>query len=417
MKGGTSKELRVLKGILDFQEVMSLFSRRFRTFLAALVFSLLSFIPVVSQNLPLDAAAKLLPDRLGDFRAASPVTSRSKEFLENGIERTGTTSAVGRNYLSKDGRRFSVTLVTTVSDSAAYALLTEAKVRTEGAGNNHRTTNAGIGTSSFSLWNGLANNLSFFKGRVYASLYDEGKARDEQPLATFGKTLADTLDKGTGEIPVLVKHLPDWQNVQSRVLYTVNPEPLKTLFSNQPVLDAVSFTGGAEAVVADYDTQRLVIVEFNTASLATDNDQRITARLQELRAQGQTVPSAYRRVGNYAVFVFDAPSPEAANQLIDQVKYQQVVQWLGENPFAYEQATREFTETTLGVFVAVVKASGLALVGSLAVGGFFGALLFSIRRAQQRAKEAYSDSDAMLRLNLDELTPESDPARLLGRGH
>jgi len=99
------------------------------------------------------------------------------------------------------------------------------------------------------------------------------------------------------------------------------------------------------------------------------------------------------------------------------VKYQQVVQWLGENPFAYEQATREFTETTLGVFVAVVKASGLALVGCLAVGGFFGALLFSLRRAQQRAKEAYSDSDAMLRLNLDELTPESDPARLLGRGN
>jgi uncharacterized protein (DUF1330 family) len=179
----------------------------------------------------------------------------------------------------------------------------------------------------------------------------------------------------------------------------------------------VSFEGGAEAVVANYDTQRLVIIEFNTASLATDNNQRITARIQELRNQGQPVPTAYRRVGNYAVFVFDAPSEQAANQLIDQVKYQQVVQWLGENPFAYEQATREFTETTLGVFVAVVKASGLALVTCFAVGGFLGALLFSFRRAQQRAKEAYSDSDAMLRLNLDELTPESDPARLLRRGN
>jgi len=129
------------------------------------------------------------------------------------------------------------------------------------------------------------------------------------------------------------------------------------------------------------------------------------------------MPTAYRRVGNYAVFAFDAPSEQAANQLIDQVKYQQVVQWLGEDPFVYERATREFTETTLGVFVSVVKASGLALVSCLVIGGFFGALLFSLRRAQQRAKEAYSDSDAMLRLNLDELTPESDPARLLGRGH
>ena len=395
---------------------MSLFSRRFRTFLAALVFSLLSFVPVVSQNLPTDPA-KLLPDRLGDFRAAGPLASREKEFLENVIEHAGVISAAGRNYVSKDGRRFSVTLVTTVSDSAAYALLTEAKLKAEDAGNENATTNPGIGTSSFSLSNGLANNVSFFKGRVYASLYEEGKARNEQPLANLGQTLADTLDKGAGEIPVLVKHLPDWQNVQSRVLYAVSQNTLKDQFSNQSVLSAISFEGGAEAVVANYGAQKLVVVEFNTASLATDNDQHITARLQELRAQGQPVPSAYRRIGNYAVFVFDATSQEAANQLIDQVKYQQVVQWLGENPFAYEQATREFTETTLGVFVAVVKASGLALAGCLAVGGFFGALLFSLRRAQQRAKEAYSDSDAMLRLNLDELTPESDPARLLGRGN
>jgi hypothetical protein len=121
-------------------------------------------------------------------------------------------------------------------------------------------------------------------------------------------------------------------------------------------------------------------------------------------------------VGNYAVFVFDAPSEPVGNELIDQVKYQQVVQWLGDNPYAYEEATREFTETTLGVFVSVVKASGLALVTCFAVGGFFGALLFSRRRARQRNVEAYTDAGGMLRLNLDEMTPEIDPARLIGPG-
>jgi hypothetical protein len=279
------------------------------------------------------------------------------------------------------------------------------------------TSTTNVGTADFSYWDSLHNRLSFFKGKVFASVQDDGKSRDMTAITNFATALAGMLDKGDGEIPVLVKHLPDWQNVQSRVLYAVSPDTLKTASGNQPVFDVVSFEGGAEAVVANYDTQRLVIIEFNTASLATDNNQRITARIQELRNQGQPVPTAYRRVGNYAVFVFDAPSEQAANQLIDQVKYQQVVQWLGENPFAYEQATREFTETTLGVFVAVVKASGLALVTCFAVGGFLGALLFSFRRAQQRAKEAYSDSDAMLRLNLDELTPESDPARLLRRGN
>jgi hypothetical protein len=151
--------------------------------------------------------------------------------------------------------------------------------------------------------------------------------------------------------------------------------------------------------------------------LATDNDQRIGAKLKELTAQGQRAPTAYRRVGNYAVFVFDAPDQATANQLLDQVKYQQVVTWLGENPFSYEQATREFTETTLGVLVSVVKASGIALVSCLAIGGFAGALLFNLRRSQQRAREAYADSDAMLRLNIDELTTERESTRLLGSGH
>jgi hypothetical protein len=364
--------------------------------------------------MPTDPAAKLLPDKLGDFRAVSTVTSRRQDYMENGRAGAGITSAAGRDYISTDGRHFSATLITTVSDSAAYALLTEAELRSIAEETVHAIPDSGIGTSSFSLRNGLANNLYFFKGRVYAILYDEPNARDEQALANFGRTLADTLDKGAGEIPVLVKHLPAWENSETRVLYAVDAEALKKQFSNQTIFDAVSFAGGAESVIGSYGPQRLVIVEFNTASLATDNDQRIKAKLQELSAQGQPTPTAYRRVGNYAVFVFDAPSAEAANQLIDQVKYQQVVQWLGENPYSYERATREFTETTLGVLVSVVKTSGLALVACLAVGGFFGALLFRSRRAQQRTREAYVDADAMLRLNLDELTPESEPARLLG---
>jgi hypothetical protein len=302
------------------------------------------------------------------------------------------------------------------SDSAAYAVLTQIRKQAETISTTTKAQSMDFGTEGFSFADGDLNNfVAFFKGRVFVVARNESKSPEIQRLTSLARSLSDNLDKGAGEIPVLVKHLPGWQ--QAQVLYAVDNETLKKMFSNQPVLDAVSFTGGAEAAAAEYGAQKLVVIEFNTASLATDNDQRIKAKLQELSTQGQAVPSAYRRVGNYAVFVFDAPSAEAANQLIDQVKYQQVVQWLGENPFSYEQATREFTETTLGVLVSVVQTSGLALVGCLAVGGLFGTLLFRSRRAQQRAREAYADSDAMLRLNIDELTPESDPARLLGRGN
>ena len=183
------------------------------------------------------------------------------------------------------------------------------------------------------------------------------------------------------------------------------------------MFDALNFTTGTEAAVANYGGSKLLLIEFKTPQLASDNDARIVARLQELRTAGQAVPAAYRRVGNYSVFVFDAPNEQAANQLIDQVQYQQVVQWLGRNPTLYDKAANEFTRTTLGVFIAGVKASGLVIIGSLTVGGLLGALLFRVRRKQQRMTQAFSDAGGMLRLNIDELNATQDPARLIGPGN
>ena len=392
-----------------------MFSRSFKTIWWAAALSLLLFVLVAGQDLPTDPAAKLLPDKLGDFSAAATINA-PKNTLEPQLQRFGFTSAATRTYVSKEGQRLSVTLTTMTSDSAAYAVLTQVRKHAETISTTTKAQSMDLGTTGFSFADGDLNNfVAFFKGRVFVVARSESKSPEIQRLTSLARSLSDNLDKGAGEIPVLVKHLPGWQ--QAQVLYAIDNETLKRMFSNQTVLDVVSFDGGAEAAAGEYGPQKLVVIEFNTASLATDNDQRIKAKLQELSTQGQPVPTAYRRVGNYSVFVFDAPSTEAANQLIDQVKYQQVVQWLGQNPFSYEKATREFTETTLGVLVAVVQTSGLALVGCLAVGGLFGALLFRSRRAQQRSREAYADSDAMLRLNLDELTPENDPARLLERGN
>ena len=380
-----------------------MFSRGFRRLLLTLKFSLLLLVPAVGQDLPSDIAAKLLPDKLAEYGSTGKVEALPKELSQIGNDHSGITSWARRSYVSKEGKRFSVTIITTVSDGAAYARFTEARRAAESSGNEGGTHNAEIGTAGFSFWDGSSNNLTFVKGRVFAAVHGGEKAGQLEEVLNFCRTLAGSLDNGGGDIPVLVKHLPDWQNVRLP-LYIVSVETLKDEFGEGSVFGAISFEGGAEAVSADYGTQHLVLIEFNTPQVATDQNSKITAKIQELRNQGQPAPTAYRRVGNYAVFVFDAPSAEAANQLIDQVKYQQVVQWLGENPFAYEQATREFTETTLGVLVSVVKTSGLALAGCLAVGGIFGALLFRSRRAQQRSRDAYVDSDAMIRLNLDELT-------------
>lgn len=213
------------------------------------------------------------------------------------------------------------------------------------------------------------------------------------------------------DTPILIKHLPNWETVAKNAKYSVTLDDLKQNVANQPILDSVSFEGGTEAVAANYGQGQLVIVEFSTPHFSVENHQRIAAKIQELKSQSQPVPTAYRRVGNYSVFVFNGSDEASANQLIDQVRYEKIVQWLGEDPYLYEKLQRYFAETSAGVLINVLKGSGLSLLACLALGGLVGFLLFRQRRARSAA--FYSDAGGSVRLNLDELTKTTDPARLL----
>ena len=213
-------------------------------------------------------------------------------------------------------------------------------------------------------------------------------------------------------VPALILHLPDVGEAQKNAIFLHSFKNLDGLQLNHGVLTAIDSRGDADAALGSYGSSKVLIVEFNTPQLAKENDERITARIQELWKLGQPAPTAYRRIGNYSVFVFDAPDDASAKQLIDQVHYEQVVSWLGENPNILKQAEKYYVDTTLGVLVAVLKASGYALLACLGLGGLAGTLLFTHRRNQQKVT-AYSDAGGMMRLNLDELTPETNPARLL----
>jgi hypothetical protein len=216
------------------------------------------------------------------------------------------------------------------------------------------------------------------------------------------------------ETPVLVQHLPNWESVGKQASYVVTLDGLKAVVPNQPIIDSIDFEGGTEAAAANYGQAQLVIIEFATPQFSVENDQRIAAKIQELKNLSQPIPTAYRRVGNYSVFVFHGTDAASANQLIDEVKYQKVVQWLGEDPHLYARLQRYFTETSAGVLVAVLKSSGLSLIACLAIGGLFGFLLFRHRRAQKAT--VFSDAGGQVRLNLDDLTGAPDPSRLIESG-
>jgi len=392
-------------------------SKSFTTF--SIFLSLL--VTVVAQDTASSKIGKMLPARVADFHSVSirPLVSLAKEnllALENFRTKDWNESkpafiGAESDYLSARGERLTVEIVKLQSDADAYALLTQvARKKQEPITRGEQNV---IGLANITS----PGHVAFYKGSTFVRVTN-ASARTGSDAATIklAQLFAETLNGGEGEIPVLVKHLPDWETAQVHAAYAVSLASLKNIIEGQPLLDALNFVEGTEAVVAPYDSSQLAIVEYTTPQIAADNDARVKESINKLRGENQPVPSAYRRVGNYSVFVFHAPDAQTAENLINHVHYEQLVQWLGDNPRALQRAQHEYAATTAGVILAVLKASGLALILCLGAGVTFGSIVFLRRRAQQSANAAYTDAGGLMRLNLDNLSAQTDPARLLGKG-
>jgi hypothetical protein len=367
------------------------FSLKLRYFIVLITLLVLAGFEAQAQTTA--DLTKLFERRIGKFGLSSSPSVK-----------TGEVASLGTAAYTGAGNQVKVELLTYNQDADAYSRLTlEADtIRKTDANLN---IDSQVGTASIVS----ADKVAFFKGRYLVKVLPENGKVDSSVI-DFARAFADKLDKGEGEIPVLIKHLPAWEEAQKRAQFISH---FDRGFVEYPALGVIESQRDADAVLAEYGQSKLLLIEFHTPQLAADNDQRVIAKIRELWKSGEPAPTAYRRVGNYSVFVFGAPDEQTAKELIDQVKYEQVVQWLGENPNILKEAQRRYVETTLGVFVAVIKASGYALVGCLASGALIGALIFNRRRLRQRNQGAFSDAGGMLRLNIDELTPQTDHSRLL----
>lgn len=211
-------------------------------------------------------------------------------------------------------------------------------------------------------------------------------------------------------IPVLIKHLPDWENARNRATYILNQNDLRNALGAREFLDIIEFESGTEAVTADYDAGKLLLIEFTTPQASIDADDRIKQRFAE---SGQNQSVVYRRIGNYNVFVFDTTDQTAANVLLDQIKYEKTVQWLGEDPFLIKRAERALVQGLSELFIATTLWILLGLGLSILIGIAVGFVYFRYREQQRARMETFSDAGGMTRLNLDGFTPQVSPDRLL----
>lgn len=211
-------------------------------------------------------------------------------------------------------------------------------------------------------------------------------------------------------IPVLIKHLPDWENARNRATYILNQNDLRNALDSREFFDFIEFESGTEAVTATYDSGKLLLIEFTTPQASIDADRKINERLAQT---GQSQTTVYRRIGNYNVFVFDTTDQAAANALLDQIKYEKSVQWLGEDPFLLKRAERALVKGLSELFIAttlwIVGGFGLSVLAGIVVGIIF----FRYRQQKRAGMETFSDAGGMTRLNLDGFTPQTSPDRLL----
>lgn len=210
-------------------------------------------------------------------------------------------------------------------------------------------------------------------------------------------------------VPVLMMHLPDWQDKRQTAAFATNTAELKAAIGERSILDLIDLTGGSEAVTAQYDAGKLLIVEFASPQMSVEADTKINAAIEAIN-DGKTLN---RRNGNYNILVFDASDSRAANALIDQVKYEKQITWLGKNPFVIS-AERAFVITTADIFLSTLLVIVGGVVASIFAGLVIGFAFFYFRDGKRSKMSAYTDAGGMTRLNLDGFTPDIAPDRLLG---
>jgi hypothetical protein len=211
------------------------------------------------------------------------------------------------------------------------------------------------------------------------------------------------------DIPVLIKHLPDWETVRSQARFVTNRADLKTSLPGRPVLDLVDFTAGTEAVTASYPAGRLLIIEYSSPQQSVEADNNF----KNFLAQNNDGHTFYKRTGNYNIFVFDANDEAAANALIAEVKYEKNIQWLSGDPFLFHKMERAFVTQTSDIFFSTVEVIGLGILLSILGGLVVGYIYFLFREKQRQTFHEFSDAGGMIRLNLDGLTPDIAQNRLL----
>jgi hypothetical protein len=199
-------------------------------------------------------------------------------------------------------------------------------------------------------------------------------------------------------VPVLLKHLPDWESVKGQAKITNSIDEVRKEFGNPAVLRGIDLNGGAEAAYAAYGDSRLLLIEYPTPQGSVAADAAIQSGL------GGSEGVVYKRIGNYNAFVFGSSDPVAAEALLGKIEYGKSVQWLGDDPFYLQKFERYIAMTGRDVALSTIFFILGIFTTAILLGVGVGYTFFRFREHERAHRTAYSDAGGLTRLNLDDLS-------------
>lgn len=199
-------------------------------------------------------------------------------------------------------------------------------------------------------------------------------------------------------VPVLLKHLPDWESVKGQAKITNSIDEVRTEFGNPAVLSGIDLNGGAEAAYASYGEGKLLLIEYPTPQGSSAADTAIQSAISD------SAGVVYKRIGNYNAIVFGASDSVAAEALLGKIEYGKSVQWLGEDPFYLDRFGRYVALTGRDVALSTIFFILGIFTTAILIGVGVGYVFFRIRENERAHRTAYSDAGGLTRLNLDDLS-------------
>ena len=220
-------------------------------------------------------------------------------------------------------------------------------------------------------------------------------------IAQQGQAKSQEVSEVDGQ-PVLLKHLPEYESVRSQAVLVTDKGGLSSATGSPTVLEVVDFPVGTEAAVASYPAGRLALVEYTNPQASIEVDSKV----QQFIANNPQPVFAYRRIGNYNAFVFSPSDADQASALLDQIKYQKTVQWLGEDPYLVQKLERYMISQSRDIAVSTVLVIVLGLGTAVLAGIVAGFVFFRVRDQRRASRVAFSDAGGLTRLNLDGLSED-----------